>query len=94
MTQYLLFILFYHQAWRGFNGNVYFEPIKVNTAQYAVSEPTQAGVDKCSEQLQELLKRPRRAQSSRDPPKNPVGDQQTRPIARSMTDMNSARYVC
>ncbi|KAK2170511.1 hypothetical protein LSH36_2g00003 [Paralvinella palmiformis] len=84
------------QAWRGYHGNVYFEPIKVQPARYSTPEQQEMPLEKCSDQLRDILKRSRRVQSSRSVPIAPVAGHEfvsIRPLARSMTNLgrNSAR---
>ncbi|ELT89324.1 hypothetical protein CAPTEDRAFT_207198 [Capitella teleta] len=52
------------KAWRGYHGNVYFQPIHIEQAQYA--EPNQSplpDVERCSKELRDILLRSRRSPS-------------------------------
>ena len=81
------------QAWRGYNGNVYFEPIKVNQANYTAPPPPESQpLANYSEPLRGILMKSKRGHSSKSLPiHNTPESQFQHDKTRSVTAAPSSR---
>ena len=81
------------QVWRGYQGNVYFEPIHVNRANYIVPEPPPTpAIENYSDTLQQIMKRNKRKHHS--PPRSVARNSTaaSEAAAGSTVDENAASH--